>query len=76
MMKEHDRAILMTDLPSAGLMLGDVGTVVHAYKDGEAFEVEFLTLSGRTVAVATVEATKLRPVSDHEVPHARELRPA
>jgi hypothetical protein len=44
-------------------------------KDGEAFEVEFLTLSGRTVAVSTVEAAQLRPVSDHEVSHARELGP-
>lgn len=40
-MKEHDRAILVTDLASEGLMRGDVGTMVHSCKDGEAFEVEF-----------------------------------
>ena len=75
-MKELDRAILLTDLPADGLARGDVGTIVHAYKDGEAFEVEFFTLSGRTLAVATVEAVQLRPVNDHDVVHTRELHPA
>jgi hypothetical protein len=75
-MKELDRAILLTDLPADGLVRGDVGTVVHTYKDGEAFEVEFFTLSGRTIAVATVEASDLRPVGDRDVVHARELHPA
>lgn len=75
-MKEFDRAILLTDLPADGLLRGDVGTIVHRYNDGEAFEVEFFTLSGRTIAVATVEATALRPVSDHDVSHTRELHPA
>lgn len=61
-MKEFERAILLTDLPAEGLVRGDVGTIVHTYKGGEAFEVEFFTLSGRTIAVATVEAADLRPV--------------
>jgi hypothetical protein len=66
----------VTDLASEGLIRGDVGTIVHDYKDGEAFEVEFFTLSGRTIAVATVEAGDLRPVSDHDVSHTRQLHPA
>ena len=75
-MKELDRAILLTDRPADELARGDVGTIVHAYKDGEAFEVEFFTLNGRTIAVATVEAADLRPVSDRDVSHTRELHPA
>ena len=75
-MKEFDRVILLADLPSDGLVRGDVGTIVHAYKDGEAYEVEFFALSGRTIAVATVEAGDLRPVSDHDVSHTRQLHPA
>ena len=75
-MKEFDRVILLTDLPTDGLIRGDVGTIVHCYEDGAAFEVEFFTLSGRTIAVATVEAADLRPVSDHDVSHTRELHPA
>jgi len=39
-----------------GLLAGDVGTIVHIHKGGVACEVEFITLTGRTVAVATVEA--------------------
>lgn len=32
-MKEQDRAILVTDLASEGLMRGDVGTIVHSYHE-------------------------------------------
>ncbi len=39
-----------------------VGTVVHVHRNGEAFEVEFVTLTGATVAVATVPGDRLRPV--------------
>jgi hypothetical protein len=35
--------------------------------------VEFVTLAGRTVAVATVEASQLRPVGDRDLSHVREL---
>jgi hypothetical protein len=61
MINEHDRVILTKALPNEGLEAGDVGTVVHVYKDGEAYEVEFLTLDGHTVAVATVDAAKCGP---------------
>jgi hypothetical protein len=53
--------------------VGDVGTVVHVYADGKAFEVEFTTLDGKTAAVATVEAAAARPVTSHEITHSREL---
>ena len=59
MINEHDRVVLTKPLPSDGLEAGDLGTVVHVYKDGEAYEVEFLTLDGRTAAVATVEASQV-----------------
>jgi len=53
MIKEHDRVVLTVPLPSEGLEAGDVGTVVHIHKDGQAYVVEFLTLDGNTAAVAT-----------------------
>lgn len=74
MIDEHDRVVLTSALPNEGLEVGDVGTVVHVYKDGGGFEVEFLTLDGRTAAVATVEASQVRPVSGREITHARELQ--
>jgi Domain of unknown function (DUF4926) len=74
--KEHDCVVLTADLPAESLLAGDVGTVVHIHKDGAAYEVEFTTLTGRTVAVATVEASKVRPVSRQDLNHVRELVPA
>lgn len=74
--KEHDCAVLTADLPEEGLLAGDVGTIVHVHKGGVAYEVEFITLTGRTVAVVTVEASHLRPVSRQDINHVRELAPA
>jgi len=67
---------LKAAIPGEGLEAGDVGTVVHIHKDGAAYEVEFITLAGRTVAVATVEASDLRPVGKRDISHVRELQPA
>ena len=73
MIKEHDRVVLTKPVPSERLEVGDVGTVVHVYKDGEAYEVEFLTLDGRTAAVVTLESSQVRPVSARDITHTREL---
>jgi hypothetical protein len=64
---------LTANLPSEGLEAGDVGTIVHVHRGGEAYEVEFMTLAGTTLAVATVMAGQLRPVGKHDVSHVREL---
>jgi hypothetical protein len=72
-MREHERAVLTTAVPSEGLVPGDVGTVVHVYENGTAFEVEFTTLDGKTAAVVTLEASQLRPVGSRDLMHAREL---
>jgi hypothetical protein len=53
-----------------------LATVVHVYKDGLAYEVEFTTLDGKTAAVVTVEAAQVRPVGRREITHAREMAPA
>lgn len=73
MIKELDVVVLTAAIPNEGLEPGDVGTVVHAYRDGQAFEVEFTTVDGKTVAVATVEAWQVRPVGEREITHAREM---
>jgi hypothetical protein len=74
-MKEHERVVLKTSVPAEGLEAGDVGTVVHVYRDGLAYEVEFTTLDGKTAAVVTVEAAQIRPVGKREITHARALAP-
>lgn len=73
MIREHERVVLTTAVPSEGLEAGDVGTVVHVYKDGQAYEVEFLALEGHTAAVVTLEASQVRPVTRREITHARQL---
>jgi hypothetical protein len=73
MIKELDVVVLTAAVPDEGLEPGDVGTVVHVHKDGTAFEVEFTTLDGNTAAVATVEVSQVRPVSDRDITHAREM---
>jgi hypothetical protein len=74
--KEHDRIVLKADVPDEGLKAGDVGTVVHVYRDGLAYEVEFTMLDGDTAAVVTVEKSQVRPVHKREITHARELQTA
>lgn len=71
MIKEHQRVILTNDLATEGLKAGDVGTVIHVHRGGEAFEVEFLTLHGETAAIASVDASSIRPVTQSDMTHAR-----
>ena len=73
MIKEHEIVVLKTAVPSEGLEPGDVGTVVHVYSDGQAYEVEFMTLDGKTAAVVTLESSQVRSVGQHEISHAREM---
>ena len=74
--REHDCVVLTADLPAERLKAGDVGTVVHIHRGGVACEVEFMTFAGKTVAVAIVEASNVRPVGERDVSHVRELQSA
>lgn len=71
--KEHDRIVLTADIPAEKLTAGDVGTVVHIYGSGEAYEVEFVTLNGQTVAAITIEQSQIRPIREREITHARHV---
>ncbi len=70
---EHDGVVLTANLPGENVRAGDVGTVVHIHRAGAACEVEFFTLTGQTVAVATVLASQLRPVGRRDEKRVREL---
>jgi hypothetical protein len=74
MVKKHDRVVLQIPIAEEGLEAGDVGTMVHVYRDGEAYEVEFVALDGHTRAVATVEADHVRAVTRRDMTHAREVQ--
>ena len=71
MIAEHSLVVLDCDPPHEKLNRGDVGTVVHVYKDGRGYEVEFVDGGGQTVALITVEAGDVRPIEAGELLHAR-----
>lgn len=73
MIKEHDCIVLTKNLPEEKLEAGDIGTVVHIHSGGAAYEVEFMTLTGETVAIVTVDASQLRALNRRDLAHTREL---
>ena len=74
MIKELDLVVLTHDVEHVGLKIGDVGTVVHKYADGEAFEVEFVTADGETIAVLSLSTTDIRPRAQKEILRVRDVR--
>ena len=76
MIKEHDCVVLTQDLPEEKMNTGDIGTVVHVHQGGAGYEVEFMTLTGETVAVITLLPTQVRPIARRDIAHVRELQTA
>ncbi len=75
-MKEHEPVVILADRQEHGLQKGDIGAVVHVYGDGEAYEVEFVSGNGQTVAVLTLAAPEIRPLEKTDILHVRELTSA
>ncbi len=73
MISELDTVVLTRTIQEYGLEAGDVGAVVHVYSDGRAYEVEFITAAGETVAVLTLTDSDVRPMKAREILHARLL---
>ena len=76
MLLEHDRVVLTADIPEEGLEAGDVGVIVHIHPQRAAYEVEFFSLDGNTLTVATVVAEQARAVTRQDVTHARSVKTA
>lgn len=76
MIREHDIVVLTEDLSEDGLQAGDIGTVVHVYRDDTGYEVEVLTFAGETVALVTPLPAQVRTISPRDVAHVRELAAA
>ncbi len=64
--KELDVVELIRDLPKASLREGDVGTVVFVYRP-DVFEVEFVTATGKTLALETITRSDVRPAADNDL---------
>ena len=76
MIEDLDTVVLSHDLPDHGLKRGDIGAVVHSYNEGKAFEVEFITGKGQTLAVVTLDSQNVRLMEDKEILHVRKLQAA
>ena len=73
MFRERDTVVLTRDIPEKQLRQGDLGAVVLVHADGQAYEVEFVTLGGETVALMTLPADAVRAVTGREIAHVREV---
>lgn len=72
-MSEFDLVVLQDDTANGRLKVGDVGTILTVYNDGKAFEVEFVTLTGESVAVETLLPHQIRMVRSSEVMAVRDM---
>ena len=68
-----DTVVLDRDMPDHGLRRGDLGAVVEVYEP-DGLEAEFVTASGRTAALVTLNARDVRPVADDDLVSVRPWR--
>lgn len=72
-MNEHDTVVLTRPLSDAGLQAGDIGAIVHVYQGGQAYEVEFVSGDGSTLALTTLAPADIRPLASGDILHVRKL---
>ena len=72
MMKDLDVVVLTHDIKEHDLKEGDVGAIVHQHQPG-AFEVEFVTAQGESIAVLTLTDADVRSIEGRKILHIRDL---
>lgn len=70
--KKLEVVVLARDMPEHGLRAGDLGTVVEIYPGG-GVEVEFVSGSGATQALLTLNASDVRKIDSHDLLATRRL---
>lgn len=71
MFEELDVIVLNKRIEKYNLKKGDLGTIVHIHEKDRAFEVEFVTAQGKTLAVLTLTSSDIRPIERNEILHVR-----
>ncbi len=64
--KVLDTVVLDRNLSEHSLRSGDLGAVVQVYEP-DGLEVEFVTASGKTQALVTLNVRDVRPVQDSDL---------
>ena len=67
-----DTVVLDRDLPEHALRAGDLGAIVEMYEP-DGLEVEFVTASGKTQALVTLNVKDVRPVQDGDLVAVRSV---
>ena len=67
-----DTVVLVRDLPDHGLRAGDLGAVVEVHPPS-GLEVEFVTASGRTTALVSLQASDVRAIADTDLVAVRTI---
>jgi len=67
-----DPVVLDRGLPQHGLRAGDLGAVVEVYEP-EGLEVEFVTASGKTQALVSLNVNDVRPVQENDLVTVRSV---
>ncbi|NOZ72776.1 MAG: DUF4926 domain-containing protein [Chloroflexi bacterium] len=68
-----DTVVLDKDLMESGLRKGDLGAVVQVYEP-DGLEVEFITASGNTQALVTLNVHDVRSVVDNDLVAVRPIQ--
>ena len=76
MIQELEEVALTSDLPDYGLKSGDIGMVLHVYRQGAGYEAEFVTLDGELVTLVVLRAEQVRRTGADEIAHARKVETA
>ena len=70
--KELQTVVLNRDLPAHALRKGDLGAIVQVYEP-DGLEVEFVSASGKTEVLLTLEDADVRAVADGDLIAVRQL---
>jgi hypothetical protein len=65
MFKLLETVALTHDIADVGLTDADIGTIVEVYSD-DAFEIEFVAMSGKTQALLTLYSKDIRSFTDQD----------
>lgn len=74
-MKTLDTVVLGVAQPDHNLKVGDIGVIVEMYEP-DGVEVEFVTGSGKTQALLTLNRDDVRPIAADEILAARSIHAA
>ena len=74
-LKILDTVVLLKSQLNYGLKAGDIGAIVELYEP-DGVEVEFVTGSGKTRALLTLNLKDVRPIASDEILSARSINAA